>query len=142
MKTNNYVCHAPYLRNSTAYDHEFWYTCVKWWYLEVLFNFFHIFIFLAVRAIKEQKIAQKTKNSVCRTSYIRNHTSWLSFVVHKCKMIISSSIFFIFSNFWSFGLLGGSKGKINSPKWQNILSLALQISGTIHQMTLIYGAQM
>ena len=26
---NNYICHAPYLRNSIAYDHEFSYTCVK-----------------------------------------------------------------------------------------------------------------
>ena len=24
------ICHAPYLRNSIAYDHNFWYTFVKW----------------------------------------------------------------------------------------------------------------
>ena len=23
MKNNTYVCHTPYLRNSTAYDHDF-----------------------------------------------------------------------------------------------------------------------
>ena len=34
MKINNYICHAPYLRNSIAYDHDFWYTCVKSWYLQ------------------------------------------------------------------------------------------------------------
>ena len=25
----------PYIRNSIAYDHDFWYTCVKWWYHQV-----------------------------------------------------------------------------------------------------------
>ena len=34
-----------------------------------------------------------------------------SFVIHKCKMIISPSIFLIFSKFWFFVLLGRSKGK-------------------------------
>ena len=30
MKNNNYIGHVPYLRNSIAYDHHFWCTCVKW----------------------------------------------------------------------------------------------------------------
>ena len=30
----------PYVRNSIAYDHDFWYTCVKWWYLLVFFSSF------------------------------------------------------------------------------------------------------
>ena len=29
MKNNNYMCDMPYLRNSNAYDHDFWYTYVK-----------------------------------------------------------------------------------------------------------------
>ena len=29
MENNNYICHVPYLRNSIAFDHDFWYTCVK-----------------------------------------------------------------------------------------------------------------
>ena len=24
------IRHVPYLRNSVAHDHDFWYTCVKW----------------------------------------------------------------------------------------------------------------
>ena len=40
MKNNNYICHALHLRNSIAYDHNFWYTCVKWWYLQVFFPLF------------------------------------------------------------------------------------------------------
>ena len=36
---------APYLRNRTLSGHNFWYTCVKRWYLQVFFfQFFEIFI--------------------------------------------------------------------------------------------------
>ena len=45
MKNNNYICHSPYLRNSPAYDHGFWHTCVKWWYRKVCFSFFWYFHF-------------------------------------------------------------------------------------------------
>ena len=31
---------ALYLRNCTSCDHSFWYTCVKWWYLQLIFPFF------------------------------------------------------------------------------------------------------
>ena len=41
------------------------------------------------------------------------YIKWSSFVVHKCKIITSPVVFFIFSKFWFFRLLGGSKGK----KW-------------------------
>ena len=34
---NNYICYVLYLRNSIAYNHEFWYSCVKWWYLQGFF---------------------------------------------------------------------------------------------------------
>ena len=36
---------APYLRNHTSSDNHFLYTCVKWWYLQVLFSFFLYFYF-------------------------------------------------------------------------------------------------
>ena len=39
MKNKNCMCHVPYITNSVAYDHDFWYTCVKWWYLQVFFSF-------------------------------------------------------------------------------------------------------
>ena len=41
----NSVCLTPYLRNSISYDCDFWYTCVKWWYLQQIFSFFKILIF-------------------------------------------------------------------------------------------------
>ena len=45
IKNNNCICHASYLRNSVAYDHNFCYICVKWWYLQACFSFFKILIF-------------------------------------------------------------------------------------------------
>ena len=60
MKNNNYVRHAPYLRNSKAFDHYFWYPCVKWWYIQKFF-FVEILIFWAVRGVKGQKNAQIEK---------------------------------------------------------------------------------
>ena len=44
--------------------------------------------------------------SISQEPYIR----WSSFVVCKCKMIIYSGFFPIFSKLWFFRLLGGSKG--------------------------------
>ena len=66
---------------------------------------------------------------------------WLSLLVHKSKMMISPSIFFIFSKFWFFGLLWvrggeGHKRTKNGPKSQKILSVVLDISRTIHPMIL------
>ena len=40
------ICHAPYLRNRTSSNHNFWDTYVKWWYLQSLFLFFQNFDFL------------------------------------------------------------------------------------------------
>ena len=89
--------------------------------------------------VKGQKIAQNDKkfcllHSVSQEPYI----TWSSFVVRKCKMIISSVDFFSFSKLWFFGLLGRSKSK----KWlkpTKTLSFALYISGTMYHMILIYG---
>ena len=63
---------------------------------------------------------------------------WFSFMVHMYEMIISTGVFFIISKFWFSGLLEGKRAK-NSPKWQNIWSVALYISGTIHHLIVIYG---
>ena len=53
-------------------------------------------------------------------------------------MIIYPGIFFlIFSKFWFYWLLGGKRVE-NCPKWQEIMSVALHISGTMHHMMVIY----
>ena len=139
MKNNNYTRHVPYLRNSIAYDPDFWYTSVKW-YLQAFFSVFQNFGFLGCWGV-QSKI---TKSFVHHASYLRNH--WLPFMVHMCKMIISPECFFSFSKFWFCWLFGGGKGGgggikgKNGPKWQKILFVTLRILGTMHHMIVIYGA--
>ena len=38
-ENNNYIRLAPHLWNSIADDHDFWYPCVRWWYLQSFFSF-------------------------------------------------------------------------------------------------------
>ena len=74
----------------------------------VSFHFFKILIFWVVKGVKEQKMAENDKQfcllySISHEPYI----IWLSFLVHICKMIISSGVFFIFSKFsFSGSILG------------------------------------
>ena len=126
------VCHVQYLMNSISYDHEFWRTCVKWWYLQA---FFLLYIFGFSRQLgreKGKKWPQMTK-TFCPLHFIYQepYIIWLSFMVHLCKMMISPGVFFNFSQFWFSELLG--------PKWEKILSAMLHILGIIHCMILIYG---
>ena len=79
--------------------------------------------------VKEQKIAQNDKTfcllcSISQEPYIM----WLSFVVHKCKMISPGIFYITFSKFW-FGLLWGSKGE----KWPKMLKKP--VLGTIHHIS-------
>ena len=79
---------------------NFWYTCEKWWYLHIFFSCFQNFYFLVVSGVKGQKMAQNDKKFylscfISQEPYI----IWLSFMVHLCKMIISSRIFSFFQNF-------------------------------------------
>ena len=81
------------------------------WNDDITKRFFHLFkvlIFWVVRWIKGQKMVQNEKKfclsrSISQEPYI----IWFSFMMHMCKMIISMSIFFIFSNSWFSDLLGG-----------------------------------
>ena len=61
-----------------------------------------------------------TKNSVCRTRYLRNHTSCDCHLWYTCKMMTSSGIFFIFfQNFNFLGSLGGRRGVKKQKMAQN-----------------------
>ena len=53
-------------------------------------------------------------------------------MVHMFE-IISPGVFFSLSKFWFSGLLGHKREK-KDPKWQKILSITLNISGTIHHV--------
>ena len=59
-----------------------------------------------------------------------------SFIVHMCKMIVFSGLFFSFSKFLFSRLLGGVK---RQKMVQNDKKNCLSRSGTIHHMIVIYG---
>ena len=61
----------------------------------------------------------------------------MSFVVYKCKKMISPGVFFIFFN-WFFSLLGVKEQKI-AQNDKKTLSVMPYISGTIHYMIVIFG---
>ena len=136
------ICHAPYLSNSVAYDHYFWYTCVEWWYLQLCFflSFFQNFDFQVFRRreVEGQKMVQNDKkfflsHFISQEPYIIG----LLFMVQMCKMIYPA-IFFVFQSFDFPGCWWGIKKAINGLKWQKILSVAFHISGSIHHMIVIY----
>ena len=111
---NNCICYTPYLRNCIAYDHDFWYTCVKLLYLQAFFQFFKIFIFWVVEGVKGQKIVQNDKkfclsSSTSQEPYIIS----LSFMLHLHKMIISPGVFFYFFKIFIFwGVRGVKRQKL------------------------------
>ena len=134
MKNNNYICYVPYLRNSIAYDHDFCYTCVKWEYLQAFFFFFLIFIFLAVRGVRRQKMAQDEKlhpkfllfgllwreggqgwkckkeskmkniNYICQVPYIRNNIAYDLDFWYTCVKWYLKAFFSFSQNFDFSGL--------------------------------------
>ena len=116
----------PYLRNSIAYDNDFWHICVNWWYVQYIqvffssffFFFFEILIVWVGSGVKRQICPKMIKNSVCCSSYLRNHTSYVYHLWYTCVKGWYLQVFlFIFPNFWFFGLLGGEKVN-NGPKWE------------------------
>ena len=50
---------TAYLRNHTSSNHNFWYTYVKWWYLQMFISFFQNFDFLGCYVGKRAKNTPK-----------------------------------------------------------------------------------
>ena len=148
MKNDNYICHMAYFRKSIAYDYDFWYTCVKWWYLPgnfFSFFFFEIFIFQAVKGVKGEKMARDNKKILSGALHI-SRTIYDMIVIYDTlvsNVDISRRFFFfffIFSKFWFSGSLGreGCKRAKDGPKWEKILCRAPYHRNHTH-MIFIYG---
>ena len=56
--------HTPYLRTNLAYDHDFWRTCVKSWYLQVSRSFYWNFHCLGCEEGKREKYSPKWKITI------------------------------------------------------------------------------
>ena len=90
--------------------------------------------------VKGHKIAQNDKkfcplHSISQEPYI----IWLSFMVYICKIIMSSRIFFHFYKSLTFWIHSGLKGR-QTIQNDKKLSDTFHISGTIHHVIVIYGA--
>ena len=80
--------------------------------LGTYFQFFKILIFQVVRGAKGQKMVQNNKKvSLSHFISLELYIIWLSFMLHMCKMIISSCGFFFFLNFNFWGCVRGVKGQ-------------------------------
>ena len=83
-------------------DHNFWYTCVKWWYLQVVFFFFifvliYFFGLLGGGGEQGRKYPKmKNKNCICHALYLRN-----SLVYDRLIMIFGTFLTYI-QAFFSF----------------------------------------
>ena len=139
MRNNNYICHTPYLRNCTSSDHNFWYTYVKWWYLQGFFTFSK-FCFLGcyggkrVKNSPEWKITMRCYVPYLRSSIAHDHYFWCTCVKWWYLQVFFSG----FQNFDFLSCKGGKRAK-NGPKGQKKLSVAVHIAGSIHYMIVIYG---
>ena len=80
------------------------------------------------KSFKGKKWSKRIKSSVCPTPYLRNHTSWLWFLVHVCKMMISPVGFFIFLNFYFWGFQVVKRAKNDLQFFQCVL---LYVSGAV-----------
>ena len=104
------------------------------------------FYFLGHQDGERAENGPKWQNILSVTPYILEiihhmifiYGSQVSFMVHKCKRIISPGIFFIFSK-GQFPASSGGKRAKNGPKYQKILSVSVCISGTVHHMLVIFG---
>ena len=89
-----------------------WCTSVKW----CLQFFISKLCFLGVASGVGKRAKKKAQNDkkFCLSCSISQelYIIWLSFVVHKYKILISQ-VFFIFSNFWFFHIVSGVRGQ----KW-------------------------
>ena len=111
FRWGTYLCHFFHLfvsllhtisQNLTSSYHNFWHTCVKWWYLLAFFSFFWNFDFFGLLGGKRTKIAQNEKYKLHVSCVIsqEQQSIWSWFLVHLCKMTISPGVFFIFWNFY------------------------------------------
>ena len=109
MKSNNCICHVPDLRKSIAYDHDFWCTCVKWWYLR---NFFFIVLKFSFSGCYRGKSAKKRPKWKIAITSITRHISGtvkhmimiFGTLVLNDDTLISPGIFLYFFQIFIFGV--------------------------------------
>ena len=135
------VRHTPYLRNRTSSNRKFWYTCVKWWYLQEFFFSFFFEVFFgggAVSPLTPQyatfSIHSSFHPSVRHTPCLRNRTSSNCKFWYTCvKWWYLQEFFFLFF-FWSFFFfwaVRGVKGQKIAQNQKKNTFVMHHMSGTV-----------
>ena len=123
MRNNNYICHAPYLRNRTSSDHNFWYTYVKWWCLQAFFQ--------------AHKITQYDK-SFCCTLYFRTiyHIVFI-YGTHACikEKYLQSFFYFIFFKIMIFRIIRRRGGGLKGKKWPKMAKHSVSLTLYLRNLT-------
>ena len=111
--TKIFVCVNPHLRNHTSYDCDIWYICVKWWYLEQIFDFLKSWLlrFLgSKRAKTDLKLPISLSSALCFRScrsYHQDfdndiHRCFSLYFFKKCNIVNIKIILFLLAHFNSF----------------------------------------
>ena len=89
---------TAYLRNCTSCDHNFWYTCVKW-YLQAFFFFFFFFKKMIFRAVRGGKKTQSKMTKILSLMLPISRTKHHITVIHGTLVWIDAipGVFFNFS---------------------------------------------
>ena len=74
-------CLTSYLSNCTSYECDFWYTCVKWWYLQQFVSFCQNSDFSGF-----SKFINKCQKEILRFASPQHVCDFL-FICHKCKCV-------------------------------------------------------
>ena len=114
------------------FDHYFWYTYVKWWYLQFVFFFFFFFHFIIIFFFKvfrevRAKYSPKWKTKIISVIHLSQEqcSIWSWFLVHLCQMIISPGVFVNFFKILIFGVASGVKAQKMVQNEKKIMSAAL-----------------
>ena len=115
LSTSLCLHRAPYLRNHTYSDHNFWCTCVKWWYLQ---DFFYLKKILRAKNSPKWKITITSITCHLRNSIEYEHDFW-----YTCVKWWYTQCFFVFLMFSKFWFSGGVSEE-NVSKWTKKLCCA------------------
>ena len=90
------ICRTPYLKNRTSSNHNFWYTCVKW-YLQVCFSFCWDVDFSGYSGGKRAKNVAKWKIIISVTHHISGTVKHMIMIFGT--LVLNDDIFRCFFHF-------------------------------------------
>ena len=108
----------------------------------MFFSFFHNYNFLVWKGFKRAKTGPKWQKILSFELHIWGtvHHMIVICVTQVWNDVISRQFLYFFK-ILIFRLLAGGRAKYG-PKWQNIMSVSLRISGTVPHMIMVFGTHL